>query len=352
MKDSFKLRHNISVFLAIYLIFCIATLSGCENVDKGVGKSEKITRELKQVNSPTTYKLVRYSSNEENINNFKNYINEMEEAYIGKDGSLSVEDADSLVNFFYEQVTVAKEEGVFELAEKGNRSVLVKFKDGPSMAYIPSIEGYQAGGQEAPTIFTYELSKEISKVFNLDSIINTFIKNFKGIADSKIDWYKYSDKQGLKDSIDRLEQYNDKVIVVNGHGGYTPSLGSFLISGAKYDPNIHSWDNLTVDQNDNVLITSDMVKELIKDGSLKNSLVIVNACNSTFDMSQTNSKNKFSQTLLDKGASAVVGFNSLVTTESASRATAYILENISVKGENGYPSLQDIVAAFKGQLEE
>ena len=139
---------------------------------------------------------------------------------------------------------------------------------------------------------------------------------------------------------------------MNGHGGYTPSLGSFLISAAKYDPNIHSWDNLTVDQNDNVLITSDMVKELIKDGSLKNSLVIVNACNSTFDMSQTNSKNKFSQTLLDKGASAVVGFNSLVTTESASRATAYILENISVKGENGYPSLQDIVAAFKGQLEE
>jgi len=312
-------------------------LSSCNSQNNA--NSDKKVVSVEQKKRPTKHKLKKNDNDKESIDNIESYIVELEEDDIDETGYVNKEDAKVLVDVFYEEASKAQKNKVFKKVEKGVFSVYLELESGVRFVYLPKIKGVKAGGEDSPKIYSFNLEDEDSKA--LDKSIGSFKENIEKSTGNVTEWEKYEQPFFNENGLKSLNDNNPKIIFIDSHGGYTDSLGSFLVTNIEYDEDLHGTD-VVINQDNNLVLNADSFDSILSKNSLKNSLVILNACNSSLDMVNPMTNKQLTQVLLDKGATSVVGYNRLVETKYTDYINDKLLEYLSKHDKDkGYMTLEE-----------
>ena len=294
---------------------------------------------------------------EEDFNTYVAYDDqflEKESAYLNDKGYVNAEDIPKLLDEVTQVAEAGKGEGVIESYTRGDESVTVAFESGITYLFVPLEEDKLSAGAGGriltvePAQSSFGVKKESLMTFidkyhnkldytgsyaaigNADLIKKTYgdLYDYNSVA---LEDYAAAHAYALRDTevtVESMKSWSDnKVVIFEGHGAYSPELHSCLVTGenfigfedfSKYKEDIQE-KNIVLTSFPQIpgtdipyapvrqyCITSKFVDKYF--GQMDDTLIFLGACLSAKD-------DVFAQALLDKGAAVVMGYNETTSME-------------------------------------
>lgn len=273
-------------------------------------------------------------------------LSSIEKPYLDEEGFISSEDSKILLEEVFAYIQTLYEQGMITDCSytDGDTAVYYQIDNWLGCLYFPQIKDMLSGASGDVQIVTIEpyhsnldmwfnskfagfLSSIIKagKVLNTDDVANKLVQYSENFV------YKqdYHDEEATIDLLYNLNLQNS-ILIWQGHGGYLEKFGSLLSLNAKKwkptDFEAHQQeftdDALLLCSNDVVAVTSLFFEKELADNSLKNSLIYLNTCASLKDHMEGREQKSLAQTILDRGASCVIG-----NTDSVNIWYAYAMQD-------------------------
>ena len=234
-------------------------------------------------------------------------------------------------------------------------NVTCKLKSGLTVVYQPQVEGVDSIGSNVamsvvtmqPCVGTY--SQSLASNMRLpDNAANAIAAEFSN--------YSFTSSNNLDNasvSLSRIKSISsNQVVIWHGHGGYSKSLHSFLVTGEEFSWDKWMWDvsywwdcvqdRIVQSSNGRAMITSRYIDKYC--GNMNNSLIYLAACQSGKDSTLANA-------FLNKGAAAVVANSETILTVYNTRmenATLTRMTDVN-PSTNNYYTLKEALEAAKRQ---
>lgn len=242
--------------------------------------------------------------------------------------------------------------------EKNDSNIVCKLKSGLTVVYQPQVDGLDSIGADVsmsivtmqPCLSTYSSS------------LNTYMRlpdNAANAIASEFSNYTFDSSNNLDNSEVSLERIrsisSNQVVIWHGHGGYSRSNHSFLVTGEDFNWNkwwfdVEYWwdcvqDRILQGSNGKAMFTSKYVDKYC--GNMNNSLIYLAACQSGKD-------NVLANAFLNKGATAVVANSETIYTTYNTRMENAILTRMTTvnSSTSNYYTLGEALVAAKGQYGE
>lgn len=278
--------------------------------------------------------LMMQDSEADDLANLQEYISFIEEG-----GYVAADEAQDLIEEFFKTANEAAAEDVYTKVEKSEDSVYLELNSGLGFVYAPKVSGYLTGADEL-RIITYDANELDTKMF--EELIPEVQANFEENYSKPSTWEAFAGKEVNQASLSQLQEAGEKIVFIHGHGGYTDSLGSYIQTGETYDfddaDQQSSHEQIIVNQDLKIIANAEYFDELLGEGDLAESLVILNACSSVADMMHLHAekaRGQLAQTLLDKGADLVVGYDRMVPHSHALDVQGKFLTSLTTPSEEG-----------------
>ena len=256
---------------------------------------------------------------------FQDEILEIEDAFCNNTGYIDESKLNDALKEVENYAETLYKNGDVLYYEASTSSVLLKFKNGLTYVYLPKRSGIDIADN------TTNIS-----VLTLQPCLNTYsseINDFLKLPDSsaeqisnKLPEYSFQiennyDNQNV--TLDLIKSFSgNQVVIWHGHGAYSKSLHSYLLTGEKFDWDAWWWDpiycldslqNRIVEcSNGNVAFTSKYVDKYCK--QMDGAFLYLAACQSGKDSALANS-------FINKGATTVV----------ANSETIYTIYNLQIQ---------------------
>ncbi len=230
-------------------------------------------------------------------------------------------------------------DGVIEDYDVCDTGILVMLDSGAQYYYAPELADVDANGDDAPELYvsTYQPclpSYEGHEVWSYIHLVDDAAESI----DSEYDVYSFESSANYDteavdlESISAMGRYS--VILWHGHGAYSYSVGSMLVTGLpcteenyqKYAQAIE--DGSLVSGSSTFLITASFVENYFEDGSLANSIVYLGTCSSGRD-------ERLADAFLSKGAAAVYANDGIITTAYNLQMIDAVSEGLCKKNADG-----------------
>lgn len=256
---------------------------------------------------------------------FQNEIAAIEQTFCNSSGYVEESNLRNAISEVEKYAEKLHKNGDVLYYESSESSVLFKFKNGVTYLYIPKRYGIDAINDNTnisvltlqPCLNTY--SADINDFLILPDL------SAKQVCDT-LKAYSFQNENNYDNqevTLDLIKSFSkNQVVIWHGHGGYTNSLHSFLLTGEKFDWNEWWWNpiycldslqNRIVEcSNGNVAFTSKYIEKYCND--MDGSFFYLAACQSGKD-------NKLADSFIKKGAEAVV----------ANSETIYTIYNLQVQ---------------------
>lgn len=221
---------------------------------------------------------------------------------------------------------IKESSGILEI-KRSDTHVYIRFKTGIEYIYAPPRKGIKASGDEI-SIYTLQPYADPSII---DHLPTEAMDNVAQYVDETFEEIEFS--HNIDDSNVSLDYIIDsfsrnQIIIWDGHGDYDEEVGAYLITGQVWDGNAGSLPELGrgwfLTNGNRICVDSCFFDELLSDGSLNNTFVILNACCTA----KYDEYNYLLQTLSNKGAEAVIGFTDYVDVEYANNLVKLMLEKM------------------------
>ncbi len=354
-KSFFGCKDKKTKFVFILMLGIICILVGALGVmlkDKEVGNNHDDNNvQGKELSLQQT----EYFSEEEYdiYKNLAEEISQIEKQYTDDNGYVKEEYIDDLWKHVQEQVEKEKGRGTIQKCtyDDEHKLIYIKFSSGIQYMYIPYIEGSMSAGEENRII---TLEPNATNLDFLISALETWIDKeynnleYSGsysvpasaqlIADSN-DSYSYDKKSSYvinnNVTVERVKTLADyKVVIWEGHGGYTSDVHSALITSDLDSSYAKSYKYAEDLEDDSLIlvgtgalqkyaITSKFIEKYL--GEMDDSLVFLGGCSTAKDRILADS-------FLSKGALAVVGYSDTVSIEYAMLTRANFFYSLSLNG--------------------
>lgn len=242
-------------------------------------------------------------------------IEEIESKYSDEAGYVPADSKEDVMTEVTTYIEALYANEILIYYEVNNDNIFFKFASGLSIVYEPDTGETDAGGNGvAMTLVTCQPCLSIYSS-NLSSYM-TLPDEAAQIIEDTFSNYTYSDAKNYDNEDVTLEMIKsfeaNQVVLWHGHGGYSSSLHSYLLTGDDYSNWYESyWDDYAKDtiiasSSGKACITSKFIDKYCKD--LNNSLFYLAACCSGED-------SVLADSFLNKGAAAVVGNSDSVLTK-------------------------------------
>ena len=315
----------------------------------------------------TSIDLKPGNTDEETIDNLCDYSKYIEQNYTDKNGYVKLNDLDNVLDEFYQGAYELYENGEYNRVERNDSNVFVELKSGFGFCYIPKVEGLK-GNDEAKndgdneetieiSVIAYDvINTEILEKFNSSLpgkeyiyFLNDYLPNTQGTVDryygtdSTVTIYKNTEND--IEALKHLLEPGKKIIIFDTHGAYDKVRGSMLKTGItidelkeRYKDENGNWNDdiytsLASTSEGDILLTPTFFRSFDESDYLKDSIVIMSACESVKDVNK-GTENKLSEVFLDKGADIVVGFTETVNIPYSSYFLNLFLEDLMVNYRN------------------
>ncbi len=274
-------------------------------------------------------------------------IEKLDDEFAGN-GFVDPDDREKVLSIIEKEAISLMNEGIVIEERKSDDHVYMRFNSGLEYIYTPPQEGVKATSKEL-SVYTYQPFADEEKEMHLpteqmDNVASFIDESFDDIifADNIDDGR--TNRQNVKDYFSV-----DQVIIWDGHGGFDEVIGAYLLTGEAWSrvPDLAGLEPGLILTNDGVLaISADFFDNSFGVGSLNNTLIILNACHTA----QYTDTKKLAQTLLNKGATAVVGFSDTVKLGYANNVVEYMLEKMCQVDEdtNDYYTAYDALCYAAG----
>lgn len=290
-----------------------------------------------------------------NIQTVEQQFEKISEKYENSSGTMSAENAAKSLK---EAAAYAKKQvagGKMLRYEVNSDNVVCKMKSGLTVVYQPEIAGIDSIGKN--------VSMKIVTMQPCLSMYGSSLNNNMKLPDnaattiaSEFSNYSFSSSDNLDNSsvsLERIKQISsNQVVIWHGHGGYSKSLHSFLVTGEEFDWNKWMWDvgywmdcvqnRIVESSNGRAMITSKFISKYC--GNMNNTMIYLAACCSGKD-------DVLATAFLNKGASAVVANSETIYTTYNTRMENAVLTNMASvnSATNNYYTLEEALNAAKSR---
>ncbi len=289
------------------------------------------------------------------IQDSRNHIAEIEAEYQDENGYVpedKVPDVLASVKAYLDELSDA---GTVASYEVNDTNIIIQFSNGLLMAYEPTVDGVDSiSSSTSMSVRTYQPAFTENND-RIGESLNAEVDNAATRVDASFSNYtfdgNYDDGNVTLSRVRNLS--SNSVVLWHGHGGYSKSKHSYILTGEAFDWNAWWWDpvycldnmrGLTLESGSgNVCFTSKYVDKYC--GDLTNTMIYMACCESGRD-------SVLADAFLGKGASAYVGNSHTVYTmyniQMLNRTvTAMTQLNSST---NNYNTLKEALDNAKSQL--
>lgn len=286
------------------------------------------------------------------IDDVRNNICSIEASFKSADGLISEAVLGDVIKGVEDYARSMYEQGKLMYYEANATSIVFKFLNGYSYIYAPPIDGIDNTGQDSnitvvtlqPCLDTY--SNHLSELMKLpDKAAERVSEAFPNYA------FDGTNFDNSNVSLDHIKSFEPNQLVLwHGHGGHSPSLHSYLLTGEKFDWNAWWWDwdyymdsvqnRIVACSDGTVAITSKYIDKYC--GDLSNSMFYLAACQSGKD-------SVLADSLLSKGAIAVVANSETIYTEYNIQMQNTTISNMTIVSDatGDYMTLQEALTTAK-----
>ncbi len=257
----------------------------------------------------------------------------IEETFCGDDGYVKESDLSAVMEEVEGYAENLYKNGDVLYYEVSDNSILLKFKNGLTYIYLPKRYGIDAIGENVNiSVFTFQpclntYSSEMNEYMILPDLSAEKISE-------KLSLYKFNAENNYDNqevTLNKIKALSEnQVIIWHGHGGYSDSLHSYLLTGEEFDYDAFQSDsNYRLDNmenriveclNGNVAFTSKYIDKYCN--NLNGTFLYLAACQSGKD-------NVLADSFLRKGAKAVVANSETICTDYNLLVQNATLENMT-----------------------
>ncbi len=274
-------------------------------------------------------------------------IEKLDDEFAGN-GFVDPDAMEKVLSIIEKEAISLMNEGIVIEERRSDDHVYMRFNSGLEYIYTPPQEGVKATSKEL-SVYTYQPFADEEKEMHLPT---EQMDNVASFIDDSFDGIVFADN--LDDGRTNAQNVKDyfsvnQVIIWDGHGSFDEVIGAYLLTGEAWSrvPDLARLEPGLILTNDGVLaISADFFDNSFGVGSLNNTLIILNACHTA----QYTDTKKLAQTLLNKGATAVVGFSDTVKLGYANNVVEYMLEKMCQVEEdtNDYYTAYDALCYAAG----
>ncbi|MCM1245119.1 MAG: VWA domain-containing protein [Roseburia sp.] len=340
------------IFSAVLIIaFIVMSLSGCGEDEKessenrpvtgsAVSSSEKpkassepeyLYDEFINSEAPDTSELGKDEGTDEEAKEVENDIKKVEKELktvkkeYRKNGVVEEGDVHSYLWAAEEKLGELYDNGEIADYKEGKNCIEVTLNSGVTYIISPEIKDCDAGGSGTKIqVATYQPCRSsqikdkvpvryLDKLDEGAELVADQLEQYEFYRDGSDSDNDFEDEEVSLESILRFQNYN--LIMWHGHGGYTDTLGSYMVVGVevtkannkKYMKDLIA-GRLICMESGYYAITSGFIEKYISDGALKNSIIYLGACCS-------GESDLLPQSFLDKGAMAVYANSGTINTQ-------------------------------------
>ena len=255
------------------------------------------------------------------------------------------DDVATKIRSVYSKALAGKKAGDIKSVVKSNNAVEIVFASGIHYIYVPYQEGVRATGTDINmSIITMQpCYSEDSKGDKKNSTLGTDDAAKK--AASALSNLTFNGDYNDGDvTLDRIKNIGpNQVILWEGHGAYTTTEGSVIITGEisnTANANQLSLDGVWSTNSMKLGVSGKYIESYCS--NMDNSFIYLGTCNSGKD-------SKLADAFLKKGASAVVGNTGVITTGYGGHMMSDVIAGMCIKNNdtNNYNTLQQSMDAAK-----
>ena len=339
----------------IYTVQLAVNISSDTNVTQtyyaAAGDCESETVSLYFFPTPTEETLEVY---EEEYEEVTTSLEEIRDLYKDDTGYVPADSVEELFDAVEEYLAELLEDGIIVRYVVDEESAYLKLASGISLCFEQIYEDTLGSGSDVTLTFASYLPSSINGEESASETIEQLAETFASSA------VTYSGSQITLELIASIG--SNQVIFWLGHGGYSPEKGNTLATGEELDINDLLYDGDSLYRN---YYLSDSITGGISDGEttyhvsitskfidlycgdLSNDLIIISACHS--GQLEEDGSSKIPDSLIQKGAAAVVGFSDTTNTRYARLIGTYTLELMGeINDDTGdYYTLSEALSAAK-----
>lgn len=329
---------------------------------------------------------------EEAFNDYITYDDhflEIEAKYLNENGYVNSEDVIQLLEEIESAIHQGMDRGIIKSYSKENKNIHIQFTSGIQYIFIPYEEGTLSNGTGGK-IMTIQPVKDsygvrltnfltfIDKLYNKLDYMGSYLPDenanmIKKAFDNRYDFntlafdpysfkpeFAFSNEDVTIDAMKKLNQY--KIIIFEGHGGYTSEVHSALVTGetflgfqefSRYKDDIKSGNIIlssfpTIGESNavyspvrNFCVTSKFFDTYL--GEFDDSLIFLGACFSAKDK-------VLAQSLINKGASVVLGYSESTSMEYEMMTRTMFFYSMTCTYEGEYLTVEQALNYAKNQI--
>lgn len=269
------------------------------------------------------------------------------DSYINEDGTTSESDVESASALLTENLDQLVQDGTISSYEDNTTNVVVSLPTGYSFVYSLSVEDCDAGG----SVSTFQPFKDTYNESELNTLSDEATDSSAELITQEFTGYTFSDSSNIdldNVTLDELKNISDySVILWHGHGGYSQTYGSMLMTGELnnllttilYSADISAGRiliNYSAAGRNTYAVSGGFFDKYLEDNSLGGAFVYLAACSSGRD-AVDNFDNLYSlvNTFVEKGASAVFANSETIFTEYNTKMMKSVIERMNETDSDG-----------------
>lgn len=307
------MKRSSKIIAFILAVFMLCTFAACSKKNEQLNNSQTVSAE---------------SAKEE----IKTEIDKIESEYTNESGYISQDKTEEVLKKVYEFLLKKSDET--KLTELGTECIYVKFKDDSGYVYQPRVEGYKLNGDDINITTLQPYFTEFGKQNSPDEAALSVTKS--------VPKAKFNDKDNLDDAkvtVNAIKSLNNyKIIIWDGHGGYAPTLHSFMSISVPYKKikKIY-YDDCKNDifiessNKNSTILTVKFFEKYFNDSDFDGAVLYLGTCLSAAD-------DILAKTFISKGASCVFGNTDVTTVAYDSCMMKSVFSYLS-KGESSKKAL-------------
>ena len=307
------MKRSSKIIAFILAVFMLCTFAACSKKNEHLNDSQTVSAE----------------SAKEKI---KTEIDRIESEYTNESGYISRDKTEEVIKKVYEFLLKKSEET--KLTELGTECIYVKFKDDSGYVYQPRVEGYKLNGDNINITTLQPYFTEFGKQNSPDEAALSITKSVPNA--------KFNDKDNLDDAkvtVNAIKSLNNyKIIIWDGHGGYAPTLHSFMSISVPYKKIKELYyddckNNIFIESSDenSTILTVKFFEKYFNDSDFDGAVLYLGTCLSAAD-------DILAKTFISKGASCVFGNTDVTTVAYDSCMMKSVFSYLS-KGESSKKAL-------------
>ncbi len=307
------MKRSSKILAFILAVFMLCTFAACSKKNEQSNNSQTVSAE---------------SAKEE----IKTEIDRIESEYTNESGYISQDKTEEVLKKVYEFLLKKSDET--KLTELGTECIYVKFKDDSGYVYQPRVEGNKLNGDNINITTLQPYFTEFGKQNSPDEAALSVTKS--------VPKAKFNDKDNLDDAkvtVNAIKSLNNyKIIIWDGHGGYAPTLHSFMSISVPYKKIKKLYyddckNDIFIESSNekSTILTVKFFEKYFNDSDFDGAVLYLGTCLSAAD-------DVLAKTFISKGASCVFGNTDVTTVAYDSCMMKSVFSYLS-KGESSKKAL-------------